>query len=364
MKRVIVFLMLAVCLCGCGSSNAETNSARKSAQSIITLADLQEQNKAGEESNMPGEVKSQKTKATRTKSEIAVNTTEELTVMEEDGIRIQSRIFATIGNELYFCQWAREGREACLYKCEIGSKALKKVDMELADGMDIYDMTSDDAGYLYLLLRDKQTNAEKVTSIIRVLDNEGSIVQNLDISLAMEDSISLHRAFLVDGEGNFYIKGMSSAMYINGDGKLLWEVKDSEIGVNHSFGAASGADGAIYLTYRKDDTSYIGKINSMDGSISEEYPLNEMEAQDQVLALERGTDSDFLLYGNLSGCWAWNKADNTMEARTELSESDLPYDECIVIRGFLEDGRLLLVKNISQGDKLTGRRLEYYPAGK
>lgn len=366
MKRSVLLIMIAACLCGCGIKDEGKKQQVQDGQVVMSMEELWEPVKISGKMNeeVMNESLPNDTITISTREKLPVNITQESTTMKWDGIRIQSRIFATVGNKMYFCQWEREGREACLYECEIGGNVFQKVDMEFAEGMDIYDMTTDEAGHLYLLLRNKHGDSGKVTSIIREVDENGEILEDHDISQALEDNISLHQAFLVDLQGNLYIRGMSSAVYISREGSALWEVKDSEIGIEHSFGQACGADGAIYLTYRKDNTTYLGKINSEDGTISEEYLLTAIKGQDQVLALGKGTDCDFLLYGNQSGCWAWNKTDNSMEARSTLSESELPYDESIIVRGFLQDGRLLLVKNVSAGDDLVGRKLEYYPAGK
>ena len=101
-----------------------------------------------------------------------------------------------------------------------------------------------------------------------------------------------------------------------------------------------------------------------DGTIVEEYLLVELESRDQILAIGPGTDSDLLLYGSISGIWAWNKENNELENRYALSEADISYDEYVVIRAFLEDGRLLLVENVSEAGELTGRIYKYIPAGR
>ena len=99
---------------------------------------------------------------------IPVNTTEETVETEWDGIRI-SRVFGSSGNTMYFCQWAREGREAALYEMEAGAFALQKVDMDIPEGMDIYGISSDASGCLYLLMRTKVSGTEQVRSVKRAV---------------------------------------------------------------------------------------------------------------------------------------------------------------------------------------------------
>ncbi len=355
-KRILLALGLAICLSGCSGNNPEPGQA---AGSVVPPVQSEEMVSASTET-VQGETKQEA--AAQETEKIPVNTAEEAGAMNWNGERL-SRASACLGNKIYFSQWAREGRESILYEMNIGEASLRQSALEIPEGMEIQALAADDTGHLHLLLRTAPGDSETFTSIIRELDADGNTVNDVDISEAIGKRYTLWQAFVVDSEGNYYIKDLDYMMCISREGKSLWEMDNRSMGIGRSY-AAAVANGVVYMSYQKDDITYIGEINPADGTLPEEYPLAEIESTDPILVMGQGTDSELLLYGSSSGVWAWNSDENRLENRGEASEANLPYNETIVLRRFLSDGRLLLVKNLSEGNELTGMTYQYLPGGK
>ena len=150
---------------------------------------------------------------------------------------------------------------------------------------------------------------------------------------------------------------------IGKDGKVLWEMDNQSMGISRSY-AAEAVEDIIYISYQKDGITCIGEVSSADGSLCKEYPLAGISDSDPVMTMKQGTDSTLLLYGSSSGIWAWTPDGNRIEKRADIKEAQLPYDEIIVARKFLSDGRLLLVKHILDNDNLAGITCQYIPGGR
>lgn len=273
-----------------------------------------------------------------------------------------AKAFGCNAEKLLMCQWNREGRDAALFEMEVGTDLLQKQQIDIPEDWNIHGIVSDREGHSYILLR-SPWKEEGMLSVIREYDGN-SLINEMDISDALDSKMGICEGFLRDGNGNFYIKGMEGGMYLSAEGKFLWESRNDLQEIRDSYAAAIGKDGNVYITYVKEDASYIGQVSPENGSIEKEYELEGIGTDDRILALAQGTDSDFLLYGVASGIWAFDLESGCTEKRVDRSESDLPYNEYIIIRAFLRDGRFLLVKNVSENDRLTGQIWEYIPAGR
>lgn len=358
MKKLYMFLLLglAICLSGCADSGIESgNGTVDDVQQFLSGEALNNESNEtvqGEEQDIANGVIEQ----------VPVNMTDETVTIKWNGERL-SRASACRGTRMYFSQWAGEDRNSALYEMNIGEVALQQSALQIPEGMDVKAMTEDSTGHLHLLLRPASKNAETFTSLIREIDIEGNIVQDVDISEAINERYVLWQAFFVDSKGNYYIKDLEYMICISNEGKFLWEMNNRLLGISRSYAAVAVED-AVYMSYQKNDVTYIGKVNPADGSLEEEYSFTEIVDSDPIMVMGQGTDSDLLLYGSNSGVWAWNSDGNELEKRADLSEAQLPYNETIVTRMFLRDGRLLLVKNVSEGNELTGITYQYISGGR
>lgn len=188
-------------------------------------------------------------------------------------------------------------------------------------------------------------------------------MKDLNISDILGQRYVILQGFFVDSEGKYYLKDTDYMICFDSDGNTMWETDNRALGINKSY-AAVCVDDVVYLSCQKNDCTYITEIDSQNRLPTEEYLLEEIGSQDIILAMDQGTDSDLLLYGAVSGIWAWNREASRLENRVSGSELNVPYGETVIARKFLPDGRLLLVKNVSEGDNLTGVTFQYIPAGK
>lgn len=354
------FILCCICvtfLYGCSFNDSNNSEIITLKPTEISSQDILEENGVGN-----AEQEEQEENSQDNGGKVPVNTTEEAYRTDTDGIRL-ARAACSIGNSLYFCQWEEENRESALYNLIIGSKVLQKVDTEISQGMNIHGIAANSVDEIYLLLRTKITDAQNTVSLIRMIDENGSVEQEVDITSVLQDKYALMQNFMVDKEGNFIIRGMASMIALNPNGEKIWEMTDAELGISDSYATTMTNDGFFYIAYCRDGTHYIGTINLKDGSISEEYSLSVLNGDDKILAIGEGTDSELLIYGNVSGCFAWNKYNNELEIRNPQGETNLPYNTTIKIRLFIEDGRLLIVENISEGSELVAYNYRYLPAG-
>lgn len=359
MKRKSMFLLLflTICLSGCADSSEEFGqSTVVDVQQLLLGEDLN--NESGETTHL----EEQPDIATQAMEQVPVNTTDETVAIKWNGERL-SRAAASVGTKMYFSQWAGEERSPVLYEMSIGEDSLLESRVEIPEGMDVKAMAEDSTGGLHLLLRSSSKNSEAFASLIRELDREGNMIQDVDISEAIKDRYVLTQAFFVDSKGNYYIKDLDNMICISNDGISLWEMNNRSLGINRSYAAAAVGD-SVYMSYQKNETTYIGEVNPTDGGLEAEYPLPKIAAEDPIMVMEQGTDSDLLLYGSGSGIWAWNRNGSEPEKRADISEAGLSYNETIVARIFLKDGRLLLVKNVSEGNELAGITYQYISGGR
>lgn len=369
MFQTIMMICVVICACGLSGCNKKEMSDNKQIDDINI--EWGEMEKYAEASDGYKETTDDKWTDQAANTEAQTNGSTE----EQAEVNTQAQIVELTGQDFYpakafgcnaekllMCQWNREGREAALFEMEVGTDLLQKQQIDIPEDWNIHGIVSDREGHSYILLR-SPWKEEGMLSVIREYDGN-SLINEMDISDALGSKMGICEGFLRDGNGNFYIKGMEGGMYLSAEGKFLWESRNDLQEIRDSYAAAIGKDGNVYITYVKEDASYIGQINPENGSVEKEYALEGIGTDDRILALAQGTDSDFLLYGVASGIWAFDLESGCTEKRVDRSESNLPYNEYIIIRAFLRDGRFLLVKNVSENDRLIGQIWEYIPAGR
>lgn len=369
MFQTIMMICVVICACGLSGCNKKEMSDNKQIDDINI--EWGEMEKYAETSGGYKETTDDKwtDQAANTEAQINGNAEEQVEVntqaqtVELSGQDFYpAKAFGCNAEKLLICQWNREGREAALFEMEVGTDLLQKQQIDIPEDWNIHGIVSDREGHSYILLR-SPWKEEGMLSVIREYDGN-SLINEMDISDALGSKMGICEGFLRDGNGNFYIKGMEGGMYLSAEGKFLWESRNDLQEIRDSYAAAIGKDGNVYITYVKEDTSYIGRVSTENGSIEKEYALEGIGTDDRILALAQGTDSDFLLYSVASGIWTFDLESGCTEKRVDRSESSLPYNEYIIIRAFLRDGRFLLVKNVSENDRLTGQIWEYIPAGR
>ncbi len=361
-KHIFLLFMLLICLCGCAGKNTVRNSHAVNDAHILSGEDDAVNRASGHESTESAPYKTPPEQVNDAPKPVPVNTAAETITIDWNGESL-SRAVACPGNKMYFSQWEFENRKSALYEMNIGENSLLPSDLPVPEGMEVKAMAEDNAGHLHLLLRPSSGQPETSVSLIREIDRTGGIVRDVDISEAVKGRYVLWQAFLADSSGNYYIKDLDYMIRIGKDGKVLWEMDNQSMGISRSY-AAEAVEDIIYISYQKDGITCIGEVSSADGSLCKEYPLAGISDSDPVMTMKQGTDSTLLLYGSSSGIWAWTPDGNRIEKRADIKEAQLPYDEIIVARKFLSDGRLLLVKHILDNDNLAGITCQYIPGGR
>lgn len=369
MFQTIMMICVVICACGLSGCNKKEMSDNKQTDDInIEWGEMEKYAETSdgykETTDDKGTDQAANTEAQTNGSaeeQAEVNTQAQTVELSGQGFH-PAKAFGCNAEKLLMCQWNREGREAALFEMEVGTDLLQKQQIDIPEDWNIHGIVSDREGHSYILLR-SPWKEEGMLSVIREYD-ENSLINEMDISDALGSKMGICEEFLKDENGNFYIKGMEGGMYLSAEGKFLWESRNDLQEIRDSYAAAIGKDGNVYVTYVKEDTSYIGQVSPENGSIEKEYALEGIGTDDRILALAQGTDSDFLLYGVASGIWTYDLESGCTEKRVDRSESNLPYNEYIIIRAFLRDGRFLLVKNVSENNRITGQIWEYIPAGR
>lgn len=353
-KFMLPLFGILICLSGCGGIEHSVTEETKQF--------LPEKDEAVYESCVPTSGQEETNTIVPDRELVPINTTDEEIPVEWCGERL-SRASACLGSTMYFSQWAGEDTNSALYEMNIGEASLQPSEIQIPEGMEIKAMAGDSKGHLHALIRPAAKASDKAYGLIRELDKEGNVIRDVDVSEAINGRYVLWQAFIVDSNGNYYIKDLDYLLCISKEGQPLWEMNNRSLEISRSY-AMAAVDDSVYMTYQRNGVTYIGEINTADGSIGEEYVLPEITENDSVLIMDRGTDSDLLLYANNSGIWSWNHDGSMLENRANRSEAQLPYSEVIVARMFLRDGRLLLVKNVSDGDEMVGITFQYISGGK
>jgi len=369
MFQTIMMICVVICACGLSGCNKKEMSDNKQIDDInIEWGEMEKYAEASDgykettDDKWTDQAANTEAKTNGSTEEQAEVNTQAQTVELTGQDFYPAKAFGCNAEKLLMCQWNREGREAALFEMEVGTDLLQKQQIDIPEDWNIHGIVSDREGHSYILLR-SPWKEEGMLSVIREYDGN-SLINEMDISDALGSKMGICEGFLRDGNGNFYIKGMEGGMFLSAEGKFLWESRNDLQEIRDSYAAAIGKDGNVYITYVKEDASYIGQINPENGSVEKQYALEGIGTDDRILALAQGTDSDFLLYGVASGIWTYDLESGCTEKRVDRSESNLPYNEYIIIRAFLRDGRFLLVKNVSENDRLTGQIWEYIPAGR
>lgn len=259
---------------------------------------------------------------------------------------MKNNLFAAVGEKMYFSRKAQDDTKAKIYQMKMEQDILMETDIEIPEEMSVSAMASDGYGKLYIFLRGDNI------SMIKIVDADDNEVNEVDVTEALGTEISMCQSLAVDSYGNFYITGLWATIGISAEGEKLWLVKNSDIGLGDTFTSIVGWDDMLYIPYDKENNMWIGKINTQDGSIIKEYLLDDMSYEDKILAMGLGNEEEILLYSSVSGVWKWAENNSLLEEIKEISEKNLAYNENIIIRSFLPDGRLLIVKNVDENKRI------------
>ena len=293
-----------------------------------------------------------------------VNMTSQTLVSDWDGLRLQPNKFTSIGSALFFYHFSEEDGTSSLYQGTIGELELKKFPLDIPEGSYLSGITSDHMGMLSLLMKSPASEGNQASYALKKVDITGAVIEEYDITEWMEEYDTIITNLFIDKNGTYLIRGINTTLCFDPNESKFWEITDETLGIENTYGITNGKDGSLIMSYQREGLTYIGKADLYHGVMEEEYLLEDIKSSDRILAISQGTDTDLLIYGTQSGCWAWSFESKNLEQRFEMTEANLAYNEYILIRAFLEDGRLFMVKNISDENTISERHYDYLPVGK
>lgn len=227
---------------------------------------------------------------------------------------------------------------------ENGESSGLNVECSIPKEMIVLCMSVDAAGDGYALLMSYENNElDYKNAEIWIINREGKLADTIDITQAICGTDKVRPNMLaVSKEGNLYIMDELSPGHIvilNKDGKFANEIIDEQGRQLHGIGR--GNDGNIYAIC-KDTEIRVLKV-SEKGTI-EETQVTLPEANAKYSTIGCGSAHDFSVFNLTKGAYEIDvKSGYAIE---KYKESDLPCKrEEIIGRGFLDDGRLVLVEN-------------------
>lgn len=258
------------------------------------------------------------------------------------------------------------------YIIPVGTDELSPANIDIPEGMDVYNLALDSYGRIHLLIVDR----DKQQYFIWRFDKNYQVDKMIDISAYVEEK-QVPLWFLIHKDGTYYIQWLlnRNGIIVDSDGVLKHKFTLESLGIKWTREAAVGKDGQIYLVYGDRDEKWeIGKLNLKDCSIENSNPSIYFPGSEIFMAMSGGTDTNLLLMSPYSGVWACDTESGIIENRVPLSDLRLGFDteSEFWLRMFLPDGRLFLLgqavndDNVDDADGESSKHLlfRYIPVGK
>lgn len=258
------------------------------------------------------------------------------------------------------------------YIMPVGTDELSPANIDIPEGMDVYNLAFDSYGRIHLLIADRD-NEEY---FIWRLDESYQVDKTIDISAYVEEK-QVPLWFLIHKDGTYYIQWPlnRNGIIVDSEGVLKHKFTLESLGIRWTREAAVGKDGQIYLVYGDRDEKWeIGKLDVKNCLIKNENSSLYFPGSEIFMAMSGGTDTNLLLLSPYSGVWACDTESGIMENRVPLSDLRLGFDteSEFWLRIFLPDGRLLLLGqtvNDNNADNVDGESskhllFKYIPVGK
>lgn len=301
---------------------------------------------------------------------IACGNSTKKSILSEQGVTVQyegeyfeKSVFKTGGKMLYICGIKSDGTYF-LGNMKMEENNFKELPIIIPEEMRVINMAIDAYGNCHMLWvsvekcfmseqKFDKINFEK--SFIVMVNSEGKVKKNLDISKVMSEKKIRPFCFAVDDAGNYYFENNSEIneiIKLNSDGFL----EDYILCDGNIEAIGCGKSGVVYCVYTNENgEESIGKLEE-NMFISCEVVLPEADAS--YCNINVGTDTELLLYNKDSGVYTYDLNTNIVEHRIRRGELPI-YGQNVGGYGFCGDGRLCLMT------QETGNTIFYYfPAGK
>jgi len=350
-KAFIILLIVIFNLSGCGQS--ENNN--------IDSDNLLSDKKLTETEN-------KETDALPKPLEVSINTNaKDIYYNSEDDINLFRSLHRceSDGKNIYLVHG-----EPDLYIMPIGTDEHNPANIDNPAGMNVCQITVDIYGRIHLLIV-SQDNKEW---FIYQLDESYQVDRVIDISAYIEQK-RVPPWFLIDKDGTYYLQWLyeRNGIIVDSEGVLKHRTTPESLGTVWIYEAAVGKDGEIYLVHGvSEEKEEIAKLDVKNGLIENVNPAIYFPGGEIFSLMSSGTDTNLLLFSPLSGVWACDTENGTLENRVPISGIGFSSDMEFWPFTFLPDGRLFLGgSTISKDNADDGGDedfklplLKYIPVGK
>lgn len=239
-----------------------------------------------------------------------------------------------------------------MYSMQIGTAEIHPIDIDIPDGLEIYNFAFDGYGRMHMLLVDCLKNEYYIYR----LDENYQINKIIDISKYTEEK-PMPIWFLIQKDGYYFIQWSlnRNGIIVDSDGVLKHRFTLESLGTQWTRQAALGKDGQIYLIYENQDGEWeIGKINMKNCTIENENTELCFSNSELFTAASSGTDTKLLLLSPYSGVWAYDMESGIMENRATRSDIDAGFESGseFWLSIFLPDGRICLLGEADSNNRM------------
>ena len=273
------------------------------------------------------------------------------------GEPFQKSVFAVGSETLYICGVREDGNYFLGYM-EKEADVFRETGVEQKEGMRVLNMAADRQGRCHILWMSvrKVDNQDRDSltfdrSVITVVDSEGKVEKEIDISDVFASEQLGPFCFAVDDAGNYYFAKENRLI------RILPEGRQGEEFACEGWieGIGTGRSGSVYCTVEKEDGTM--SLEKLEEDSLRPWMEGLPESNAIYAGIYPGTDSELLLINKDSGIFAvWD--DGSIETR--VSPAELPVTgEAMGGYGILADGRACLLSQ-----KAESTTFYYIPAGK
>lgn len=261
-----------------------------------------------------------------------------------EGTPFVKSVYGT-GQDLIYIIGRREDMSFFLGCMEADSKELEVLDTEIPEDMRAFEMYVDSKGLAHILwmsVENEVMDGDIVSTLtyeksyIWVVDREGKIQKEVDVSKIIGTECGRPFCFVVDEDGNYYWEDRDEILKIKQTGELHTTIACE----GNVIGIGLGKSGELYCTYRdKEFVERLGRVEQ-DTFIGSNIILPEADAGYSYLTA--GIDSELILYNKASGVYSYDVNENKLENR--ISVDNIPVDgQSVNGYGLLQDARICLM---------------------
>lgn len=264
-------------------------------------------------------------------------------------------VFAVGEHMLYVCGMRDDG-EFFLGLMPEEEEVFQEFTVDVEEGMRAFNMTVDCYGKCHILwmsVEKQKINGQSFDSItfekscITVVNKEGVVEKELDVSSVFSPKQPRPFCFVVDRDGNYYFENEKELIQITVDGIQ----KEAVICDGWIEGIGIGKSGAVFCTYHTETGER--RIAGLEKNYLDTWAVQLPEADAIYAGIYAGTDTEILLFNKANGVFACDE--NKIENRISITELPVKGNE-INGYGILSEGRICLM------EQEEGKTLFYYLA--